>query len=49
LQDVAPLLTEQIMFDAARSFILKTREGTDVRVYGPAGSGETQAALPSQK
>jgi len=49
IKDVAKQLKDEISVDAARDYILRTRDGTTIKIYGPAGvgAGET-TAKPSQ-
>lgn len=49
LAQVTSLLKGEIEFDAARSFILETRAGTNVKMYGVGGDGSGQAAVAPAK
>jgi peptidyl-prolyl cis-trans isomerase C len=49
LSQVTNQLKGEIAYDAARSFILKTRADTTIKVYGVGGDGADKAAAASKK
>jgi peptidyl-prolyl cis-trans isomerase C len=49
LQDVRSRLMEEVSRDAARAYVIKTRDSTDIKIYGPAGPNAAEPAAAAAR